>query len=49
LGEVITSETWQLSKGKNQIDMNLQDPKTGVYFINITGQGGQVVKRLVVE
>lgn len=49
LGEVIKNETWQLSKGRNQLEMNLDENKKGLYFINITGQGGQIVKKVMLN
>ena len=49
LGEIIKTESWQLSKGMNQIEMNLDESKRGVYFICITGQGGQIVKKVILN
>jgi subtilisin family serine protease len=49
LGEVIKNNTWQLSKGKNQMEMNIDEIKKGLYFISITGQGGQIVKKLILN
>jgi len=46
LGEVIKTESWQLSKGMNELQMNLDESKKGLYFICITGQGGHIVKKV---
>lgn len=49
IGEIIKTESWQLSKGKNQIELNLDGYNKGMYFINITGQGGQIVKKVILN
>ena len=49
LGEIIKTESWQLSKGKNQLELNLEEIKKGLYFIRITGQGGQIEKKVMLN
>lgn len=49
LGKVIKTESWQISNGKNRIELNLEDYGKGMYFISIIGQGGQVAKRVVLR
>lgn len=48
-GQIITSEAWQLSQGKNQKDFSLHEFPKGMYFVSITGKGGHVVKKIVLN
>lgn len=47
LGQTIKSEPWQLKKGVNQLSISLSGNEKGTYFISFTGQGGQMVKKVI--
>jgi len=49
LGHIVQSKIWQLTKGNNKIDMNLLGTEKVLYFIRITGQGGQIEKKIIHE
>jgi len=49
LGEQISQQAWKLSTGKNQLPIELNAMNKGVYFLNITGFGGQITKKIVIE
>jgi tetratricopeptide (TPR) repeat protein len=49
LGHIVQSKIWQLTKGNNKIDMNLFGTEKVLYFIRITGQGGQIEKKIIHE
>lgn len=49
LGGNIQTHSWLLGKGNNQLDLDMSGHPKGIYFVTISGQGGQVVKRFVVQ
>lgn len=49
LAEVIKAESWQLAEGNNHLQIQLDECPKGLYFITITGQGGQIVKKLLLN
>lgn len=49
LGEQISQQAWKLSTGKNQLPIELTSINKGVYFLNITGFGGQITKKIVID
>lgn len=49
LGEIIKTETWFLTEGKNRLEMILDDSKKGLYYICITGRGGLMVKKVILN
>lgn len=49
LGEQISQQAWKLSTGKNQLPIELNAMNKGVYFVTITGFGGQITKKIVIE
>lgn len=49
LGEQMSQQAWKLSTGKNQLPVELNAMNKGTYFVNITGFGGQITKKIVIE
>jgi minor extracellular serine protease Vpr len=48
-GKTVLTKIWQLSKGMNQIELNLLNNEKGTYNILITGQGGQIKKKFSIH
>ena len=49
LGQNIKTEPWQLFAGKNLKAIVLNEEPQGIYFVTITGKGGQMVKRIILK
>jgi hypothetical protein len=47
LGQVISSQPWQVSIGDNQLDLSLNNSTKGVYFVILIGNGQHQVRKLV--
>lgn len=48
-GQTAHRQIWELKKGENLLPVDLTTLGKGIYFLTITGQGGQVVKRVAVN
>lgn len=48
VGQLVKHQAWELSAGKNQLSVELNE-HSGLYFITITGRGGSVVKKIVIQ
>lgn len=49
LGQTIKTDPWQLFEGKNHKTIVLNKELKGMYFVTITGKGGQIVKRVFLK
>lgn len=48
-GQVTYRQAWELKKGENALPIDFTNAGKGIYFLTVTGQGGQVVKRVVIN
>ncbi|MBX7204002.1 MAG: S8 family peptidase [Bacteroidia bacterium] len=48
-GQTVHQQSWELKKGENALPVDLTALGKGIYFLTITGQGGQVVKRIAIN
>lgn len=48
-GQLLQTKLWQISAGNNQLPLQLDSHTKGVYFVSITGNGGTVTKKIVLE
>jgi hypothetical protein len=48
-GQQVYQQAWELNNGKNTLPVDLSSLKKGIYFLTITGKGGQVVKRIAIN
>lgn len=49
LGNVVFTRTYAVNTGVNPLQMNFQDLKKGVYFVQILGENSKAVEKLVIE
>ncbi len=49
LGQTVTEHTWQVTSGKNTLPIDISSESRGLHFVTITGRGGQVTKKVVVD
>lgn len=49
IGQVVSTETRNMSAGANTIQMNTSNLQAGVYFLNVTASGSTVTTKVVVE
>ncbi|HLP34346.1 MAG TPA: T9SS type A sorting domain-containing protein, partial [Bacteroidia bacterium] len=48
-GQMLHQQSWELKNGVNTLPVNLQNSGKGMFIVTITGRGGQVVKRIVIN
>lgn len=48
-GQVIQTKLWPISVGINQLPVQLDSNSKGLYFVNITGNGGTVTRKLFIQ
>ena len=48
-GQNINSEAWHLTQGKNEKTFTLHEFPKGMYFVSITGKGGHVVRKIILN
>ena len=48
-GQNISSEAWHLTQGKNEKTFTLHEFPKGMYFVSITGKGGHVVRKIILN
>ncbi len=49
IGKLIQTKLWDVSVGNNQIQFQLESNLIGLYFINISGNGGDITKKIVFQ
>jgi hypothetical protein len=49
LGQTVSEHTWQLSSGTNSLPVDISSAGRGLHFVTITGHGGQVTKKVVLD
>lgn len=49
LGRTVSEHTWQLSSGRNTLPVDISSASRGLHLVTITGHGGQVTKKVVVD
>lgn len=49
LGQTVFEQTWELSSGNNSLPIDISSASHGLHFVTITGNGGQVTKKLVLN
>jgi uncharacterized delta-60 repeat protein len=49
LGQQISQQTWQLSRGSNTLPIELEASNKGFYFVTISGDNGTLVKRILLD
>ncbi|MFA7380216.1 MAG: S8/S53 family peptidase [Bacteroidia bacterium] len=48
-GQTLHQQSWELKNGVNTLSVDLQKYGKGIYFLTVTGRGGQVVKRIAIN
>lgn len=49
LGHIVQSKIWQLTKGSNQLEINIIKNNRSPYMISIIGQGGQIKRKVILD
>jgi len=49
LGQTVSEHTWQLRSGTNSLPVDICAAGRGMYFVTITGHGGQVTKQVAIN
>ncbi len=49
LGQQISQQNWQLSRGSNALPIELEASNKGFYFVTISGDMGTLVKRILLD
>jgi hypothetical protein len=49
LGEVVLQKDLSLIEGKNKIELNTENLKSGVYFVSLTNSGNSISKKLIIN
>lgn len=47
IGKLILTKSWDVSAGNNQLKVQLDLNLTGLYFVNISGNDGEITKKIV--
>lgn len=48
-GQIIQTKLWQISVGINQLPFQIDSNSKGLYFVNITGNGGKMTKKILIQ